>query len=328
MHFVPYEQLGDTPNIIVDGMGNAASDITLSHWPKSGTPAELKADSSAEIVFRYLASAEHHVAARAISNNHFDEDGLLGIYTLLNPDAACALEDLIVAVAHAGDFSTYKIRDAARVSFTISAFTDPDRSPLDADIFAAPYAEQCARLYQELLPRLGDMLTATENYRSHWAREDAALDESEAALRSGLITIEEHAAVNLATVRFAGDLPNVRPFAWSSAGPCHPMAINNATGCNRILVQRGLQYAFAYRYESWVQYMSAPPPPRVDLGPFAEALNADEQGGQKWTFEGASQIIPRMLMGVGESSIAPDEFEGRLVAFLADAPAAWDPFDA
>jgi hypothetical protein len=35
--FVAYEELGETPNIVVDGAGNAATVLTLSHWPKSGT---------------------------------------------------------------------------------------------------------------------------------------------------------------------------------------------------------------------------------------------------------------------------------------------------
>ncbi len=33
-HFVAYEELNRTPNIVVDASGNAATVITLSHWPK------------------------------------------------------------------------------------------------------------------------------------------------------------------------------------------------------------------------------------------------------------------------------------------------------
>ncbi len=62
-HFVAYEELSRTPNIVVDGSGNAATVITLSHWPKSGTPQALKADTSTEIVFNYLATPRFHVTA-------------------------------------------------------------------------------------------------------------------------------------------------------------------------------------------------------------------------------------------------------------------------
>ena len=54
LRFVPYEDLGTAPNVIVDGPPNRHSTLTLSHWPQSGTPRELKADTSAEIAFRYL----------------------------------------------------------------------------------------------------------------------------------------------------------------------------------------------------------------------------------------------------------------------------------
>jgi hypothetical protein len=41
--FVPYEALGESPNIIVDGAPNDFTVLTLSHWPKSGTPIEPQA---------------------------------------------------------------------------------------------------------------------------------------------------------------------------------------------------------------------------------------------------------------------------------------------
>lgn len=107
-HFVPYDDLGETPNIVVDGAGNPATEITLSHWPKSGTHKDLKADTSAEIVFNYLDSPAFHVAAEAVTNNHFDEDGLVGVFTLIEPEAACAMRELLCDAARAGDFATYR----------------------------------------------------------------------------------------------------------------------------------------------------------------------------------------------------------------------------
>ena len=47
MRFSPYSETVSVPNVIVDGAANKSTLLTLSHWPKSGTPAELKADTSA-----------------------------------------------------------------------------------------------------------------------------------------------------------------------------------------------------------------------------------------------------------------------------------------
>lgn len=328
--FVAYEELGQTPNIVVDGSGNAATVITLSHWPKSGTPQALKADTSTEIVFNYLAAPRFHVAAASVSNDHFDEDGLAGLYALIEPEAATTMRDLVVGVAHAGDFATYQDRWAARVAFTVSAFADPLQSPLDQSIFGMPYAEQSAALYQELLPRLGEMLADTDRFRRYWEMEDEVLTESEQALRQGDVTIDELPEVDLAIVHIAEERApqTIHRFTWAGEETCHPMAVHNATRCNRILMQQGRCYAFIYRYESWVQFMSRPPPPRVDLSPLAEALSADESGPAQWTFEGVSEITPRMtLSGDQESSIPPEAFAAKVAGFLATASPAWDPYD-
>jgi hypothetical protein len=277
-----------------------------------------------------LAAPRFHVAAERVSNNHFDEDGLAGLYALIEPEAATAKEDLVVGVAHAGDFATYRDRRAARVAFTVSAFADARQSPLDQAIFKMPYAEQCAALYQELLPRFGEMLADTDRFQKYWEAEDQVLAHSEQALRQGDVTIEERPEVDLAIVHVAeARAPQrIHRFTWASEEACHPMAVHNATRCNRVLTQQGKRYSFAYRYESWVQYVSRPPPPRVDLTPLAEELSAEEPGKARWVFEGVSELTPRMtLIDAQESSIAPEIFVNKVVDFLASAPPAWDPYD-
>src|ERR1700679_1499618 len=135
MKFVPYHKLDGISNIIVDGPATGGTILTLSHWPKTPTPPALKADLSAGIVFNYLDQPDHHVETDAVSNNHFDEDGLVGLWTMLNPEKALERRAAILDVAGAGDFGTYKDRDSARISFVISAWTQPDSSPLSHSVF-------------------------------------------------------------------------------------------------------------------------------------------------------------------------------------------------
>ena len=105
------------------------------------------------------------------------------------------------------------------------------------------------------------------------------------------------------------------------------MAIHNATGCFAVLCLRGHRYDFAYRYETWVQYRSRRPRPRVDLGPLAEELTAEEPGDGRWVFEGAASLIPRLhLTGADESALSPEDFRQRLIASLRTGPPAWDPY--
>lgn len=325
LHFIAYDEAAEVPNIVVDGAANAATAITLSHWPKSGTPQALKANSSAEIVFRYLDSSAFQVDVAAITNNHFDEDGLVGLYSLLEPDAAKADRELLVGIAHAGDYKTYHDRRAARVAFTIAAFADSATTPLDPDIFTLGYAEKTAALYQEILPRLGQMLREPEQFRRYWEPEDRRLSDSETRLRQGAIRIEERVELDLAIVSI---LDGAEKPAGADYLGCHRMAIHNATPRNRLLIRRGKRFLFAYRYESWVQMVTGRPLPRVDLAPLAEVLSAEEPDGVTWVFDGVADITPRMtLTGAEDSVISPDAFLDKLTAFLETAAPAWDPYD-
>ena len=134
MRFVPYDQISSQPNVIVDGAATKQTVLTLSHWPKSGTPIELRGDTSAEIVFNYLEQPRVHVDADVVSNNHFDEDGLIGIFSMVEPSTASRHRNLLVDAATAGDFGVYATRDAARMAMTLSAYAERETSPLPKDI--------------------------------------------------------------------------------------------------------------------------------------------------------------------------------------------------
>jgi len=88
MRYVPYDDLGDAPNVIVDGAPAPSTVLVLSHWPGNRTPAPLKDDLSAQIVFRYLDRPDLRVDAEVVSNNHFDEDGLVSVWAMIHPEEA------------------------------------------------------------------------------------------------------------------------------------------------------------------------------------------------------------------------------------------------
>jgi hypothetical protein len=330
MRFVPYEQLGTEPNIIVDGSASPSTVLALSHWPKSGTPAELKRDTSAEIAFAYLDSPQFHVSANAVSNNHFDEDGLVGIFALIEPDTAAKYRELLIDVATAGDFGKYRRRDAARIDFVLSAYADPDTSPLAKNIFEAPYAEMAAQLYANLLPQLPRLLTDVADFRPFWQDDDDRLTLSEQLIEKGEITIQAVPDLDLAIVEVPESLARrtVHRFTQRRLAECHPFAIHNRTNCSRVLTIQGERVEFQYRYESWVQFMSRRPPSRVDLKQLAVELNDKETSGGRWVFEGVDRITPRLyLEGTSKTSIAPATIQTLLERHLSVGQAAWMPYD-
>lgn len=315
--YVPYHQVGDKPNIIVDGASSPSTVMTLSHWPGSDTPLPLKADSSAQIVFNYLDNPDFHVEAEAASNNHFDEDGLVGLYSLLNPHEAQDLREILLDVASAGDFGVYKERDAARISFVLSAWSNVETSPLNEGVFRSSYMEQTAVLYEELLKRFGKIIENIDKLEQFWSKEDERLSASEAALRDGSIKIEEDADIDLATVILPASWAEDSPDSAPIADLVHPMAIHNATSCLRVLIVQDKRYQYYDRYETWVQYVSRAVFERVDLSPLCEKLNAMEKHSARWHYDGVDDIVPKMKMtGALTSTITLEQMQQELKEYL------------
>ena len=106
--FEPYELLNGRPHVMVDGAAREGSVLTLSHWPQSPTAAFLARDVSAAIVLEYVRLSLEGVpntvhgpqggagrsalargrAAEAVTNDHFDEDGLMSVLALVDPKVA------------------------------------------------------------------------------------------------------------------------------------------------------------------------------------------------------------------------------------------------
>ena len=128
--FVPAEDLGGAAHVVVDGARLPGTALSLSHWPGAGTPPSLAADTSAEIVDRYLRAGAAGPPIGAVTNNHYDEDGLFGIWMLLErPGRGRAARRLAIAAAEAGDFGTWTDPWAARAAIAAMAMAERATTP-------------------------------------------------------------------------------------------------------------------------------------------------------------------------------------------------------
>lgn len=328
LRFVPYHRLdGGTPNVVVDGSAGPGTVLTLSHWPGSPTPVEVRDDLSAQIAFRSLGHPDWFDGVEAVSNNHFDQDGLVSVFVLSEPDAALARRDRLVDVASAGDFGTFVERDAARVSMAVAAFAVGARSPVAGELADLGYQEQCGVLYQAALDRLVGWVDRPASARSLWEEEDAHLDESLRAIESGAVTIEEVPGLDLAWVTVAEDRGEhaARRFSGMDAYACHPMAIHHATACTRVMIRQGARFELRLRYEGWVMFVSRDLPARPDLRVLAVRLDEIEPNGPCWSADPPDAMTPSLRSRPG-SDLAPDVVRRQVEEFLRTAPRAWDPF--
>lgn len=329
LRYAGYDESLGAANIVVDGAPNDSTVLVLSHWPGIPQPPGLTGDLSAQMVFAYLDDPPQHEPVEVVTNNHFDQDGLVGVHALVEPEASLRHRALLVDVAAAGDFGTFRHRDAARASMAIAAWADPERSPIAEDLQGLAYPEQCRVLYERTLPLLVPMAADPERFRHLWAEEDERLTASEQALARGEVTIVEHPEVDLAVVDVTAASPSLggHRFVGEQVEEIHPFAVNNATDRFRLLIvdtSRG-RYRYLDRYETWVQYRTRPALRRVDMAPLAERLDARDPGPVRWQADPASAIMPSMAVDAG-SALSPAEVVPELLHHLHSAPVAWDPF--
>lgn len=327
MRYVPSREVGARPNIVVDGAPLASTVLTLSHWPVNSTPDAYRRDTSTETALAYVERNDPARVASVVTNNHFDEDGLFSMFTVLEPRRALACRELLADAARAGDFGCYRRREAARLCFVIEAYADPELSPLPRDTFRGSPAARSAALFRRMLPRIPRLLEGLDASRRYWRLQDEHLDASEELVASGSVVIEEEPDLDLAVVRIPEDCRprTVWRYLRREQAAVHPFALHNATRCGRIVRIQGRRIEVQYRYESWLQVVSRRPALRVDLTPFCRWLNRHETNGV-WVWEDTLEIAPRLMLTNGApSSIVPATFLRELRRFLRMLPPAWDP---
>jgi hypothetical protein len=308
-----YAELRDVPHVVVDGSAQSGTVLVLSHWPGMPTPDALRRDLSAEIAFAYLDHPELRADAEFVTNNHCDQDGVVSVFALTDPDAAQARRARLVDIARAGDFGRFHERDAARAAIAIAN--------LEATIDGDPYPELLARL-----PELADH---PDRYRAQWEDEDAHIAATEAAIADGTITITEDAALDLAVVHVPESWRSrtVHRFTMTDQGVAHPYAVFNATERFAIVTLGGALPELRYRYETWVHYTSRRPRARVDLADLADELTAVDGAAGRWTFDGVDGLSPALHHVDGDATtVADDVFLAQVTDALRTAAATWSPY--
>ncbi len=280
--FVEESYEGDIPAISCDGLVPGAF-LDLTHWQGNNTPARFKADTSTEIALNFVASsaASTQWAGAVVVNNHFDTDGVLSIWTLLEPEQALRHRDLLVATAEAGDFDEWP--------------ADERGLWLDASIRAmGSLAADDAEAYSSVLPQLPELIASLEARRDLWGPEWDALQAAVAAQESGALRFECYGTIGLLIHA---------PSQPEAPGPL--LARWFLPGATRYLLSFARDGGlFDYRYErphyAWADTVVRLPLPQPDASALAGLM------GDQWTAEGLPGMtgIVRTHHPVAERPIA------------------------
>ncbi|MCH8949255.1 MAG: hypothetical protein IIB87_02625, partial [Chloroflexi bacterium] len=214
MRYIPYGQdLERVPNIVVGGGGNDATVLELSQRPGNATPAELKADTSLEIVLNYLRSPQRDAyagAAEAVSSSRYDIDGLLSLWAVLNPEAALKRAELLAAVAACASFDRWFGEEAAKIACALRGLATLDSSPVKPGLDeAGDDLKRTAHLYQETLPLLPQLLDDVDAFESYWRDEYRRVEAGRSLFAEGTATVKEMPEVDLAVFTLPEEVHNI-----------------------------------------------------------------------------------------------------------------------
>jgi hypothetical protein len=273
--FLPPGRTGPETALLVDGF--APGWRHLSHWPGHATPKIYQAPTSTEMCLRWAADAgrETYIAGlSAVCNNHFDTDGLLSAWIVLNPDAALAERPHLLAAARAGDFGWYTSPKGVRLDLLVEAYAMSETSPLAAALRNQDDDERLAILYGELLPRLPALLHEIEEQRPLWEPGWKEIEAGFKIVRSGRGRFHDRPEASLSIYE----------------GPPLPQTVRRSLQTYPRLLcletrgdgRRDLR--FEQDHYSWFDIAGNSRELRMDLPRLAEALRSAELG--EWTIAG------------------------------------------
>ena len=276
------EALANTPKLSVDG--TVDNSIHFSHWQGNTTPTEVKADTSTEIALNLVASPNRAALTNGIelvTNNHFDTDGVLSVWTVLNGERALAYRELLVSAAEAGDFSEHTSDDGVRVSIAIQGSdqaspNNDDGSPL-ARLLAGEEVDDEARAYELVLPEVARLLTNINNYESLWREGWERLAAAIESFERGESKVAEYSKISLVTL--APELFEFSPTVISKYAHGELFVIGIPTG-------GGWFYRLDYPYYSWAETVVRPRIARRDLSGALQLLNSKESNREgRWQMD-------------------------------------------
>jgi len=323
--------LENLPKLSVDGtVGNS---IHFSHWEANETPSDLKADTSTEIALNLAASPDRDKYTQGIelvTNNHFDTDGVLSVWTVLHGERALSLRDKLIPAAEAGDFSEFTNEAAIRASITIQgsdqpASDDEAGSPLACSLAGAHVDD--AQAYDFVLPQVEDVLINTNKYeplwRNAWERIAVAIESFE----RGDSKVREYTDSKISLVTLSPEVFSTSGFNPTRHSAPYTAISRYARGELFVIgtpLHNGWSYRIDYPYYSWAETVVRPQIKRRDFTLALVELNARERNQNgRWRLDHNEMTSAVKFLNaegaLADSILTPDEVANALLTAFKGA---------
>jgi len=320
MHFEFYHSgLDDVPKLSVDG--TVSNSVHFSHWEGNQTPAELKADTSTEIALNLVAAPNKNELTRGIelvTNNHFDTDGVLSVWTVLTGERALELRGKLIPAAEAGDFSEFTNEAAVRASIAIQGSDQPNPN----DDPGSPLANQLAgesvddaKAYELVLPEVERLLTRTDEYEPLWRSAWEKIAKAIESFESGASSVTEFSGPDISLITIAPDVFSPSGFNPTRHAAPYTAISHYAKGSLFVITtpfKTGWSYRIDYPYYSWAETIVRPRIRRHDFSQFLTELKKLERESEGvWKLDNSEMTSAIKFLGhdgtLAASRIAPDD---------------------
>jgi len=320
--------LADVPKLSVDG--TVDNSVHFSHWQGNTTAPEVKADTSTEIALKLLGSPNQDRLTQGIelvTNNHFDTDGVLSVWTVLNGERALDLRDKLIAAAEAGDFSELKTIDAVRASIVIQGTDQPipddePGSPIASQLAGEPVEDE-ARAYKLVLPEVEKVITKTNDYEHLWREPWGRIANAIESFERGSSGVSE-LAHGLSLITLAPESFGANGFEPSRHTAPFTAISSYAKGRLFLIgtpVNDGWAYRIDYPYYSWAETVVRPRIARHDFTAYLSQLNELEKGDGRWAADKNELSSAVKFLGddgkLATSRLQPDQVAQLLNNFLS-----------
>ncbi|MCA9002058.1 MAG: hypothetical protein KDB61_09050, partial [Planctomycetes bacterium] len=254
----------------VDGASQGPG-LNLSHWPGNETPVELKHELSTGIALNFVRLPETQQAelakgCTALTNNHFDTDGVLALFVLRYPEKALPFADTLLEIAAAGDFFQLPSEHAFCFDRLITVYGDRELSPLKEQVQGLEPGARYTAITEHLFTRLPDWL-------AHGIDAESACFEADLTrLREDLAGIDRGEIVPLVHL----DLSVVNAAPDGAPEPGRHALFHRADSDRILWMQRsteGVRARFVIGTRSWFEIPGLTIQPRPDLESLAARLN-------------------------------------------------------
>lgn len=315
--FIPFSKIKGKAPVVVDALH--PQHLTFSHWKGANTHSAIAADTSGEIALNAIHQDYPGWDAPFVTANHFDIDGFVGVFALLNPDLAMEFKEVLVQMAEIGDFRHYQPGyNHSEYALKLCCWMNQK----EKELFYRPFGVSdemaaCVEKFEYFLAEFPTVLKDIENHKAVW-------EEDYRAVQNGLDqNIKRKGYPEIGLLQISADQP-MPYYALFSGSEAYDLILSSYSQ-NR--------YELEYKYTTWVDIVSRPSFPRIRLKALAERLNELEQSPYNWQVDGITDTGPILRLEkskiskadrfanptereIYSSSIERDEFIKLVLSFL------------